>query len=683
VGASAGCNRLADEIPLEYNRLFALADVGQQAVSWGTGLFWPLLLSALFFLLPGGVLVVWLVREDSWIERVIVATGLSVAVYALLVYATLAGLQLSLPVLVGVLVACGLGILARLVLDWRRGRLRVPSLGRVWRHLIQDPAPLALLAIFVLVLGVRLFAVRHLVAPMWGDSYQHTMIAQLIADHGGLFDSWEPYAQLPTFTYHFGLHANVALYHWLSHFAGSEESMVQSVIWIGQVLNALAALALYPLAAKVSCGPRNRWAGVGTVLIAGLLMPMPMYYVNWGRYTQLAGQVILPAAVYLTWSLFEAPAGTRSRWWPRWGGWLITSWIAVVGLAVTHYRVLIIYFVFVFAWVLLSLRRATWRSTLLRVALLGLGVCVLFMPWFLRTFGGKIMVYFGAQLSTVPAKLPASEVQHNAIGNLATYMAPLAWLLLPVAVAVGLWRRQRGVLVVSLWWFLVFVITNPHWFGLPGSGAITNFAVFIAAYIPAGILLGWLFGWLVNRLNPHTGVRILLVLLVVGIGLWGARVRREDVRMPQHALVLPSDLSAMAWIRENTPQDARFLTNSFFAYGGTAIVGSDGGWWLPLLAGRANTVPPLNYALEQGPWPGYRLWVNDLTRQIQERGVDDPETVDELRAREITHVYIGQRQGRVNYAGPHVLSPEELLQSSYYRPVYHQDQVWVFELEEK
>jgi hypothetical protein len=337
----------------------------------------------------------------------------------------------------------------------------------------------------------------------------------------------------------------------------------------------------------------------------------------------------------------------------------------------------------VFAWVLLSLRRTTWRSTLLRVTWLGLGVLVLFMPWFLRTFAGKIMVYFGAQLSTLPAKLPVSEVQHNAIGNLATYMAPLAWLLVPVAVAVGLWRRQRGVLVVSLWWFLALVIANPQWLGLPGSGAITNFAVFIAAYIPAGILLGWLFGWLVNRLKPHTGVRILLVLLVVGIGLWGARVRRKDVRIPQHALALPSDLSAMAWIQENTPQDARFLINSFFAYGGTVIVGSDGGWWLPVLARRANTVPPLNYALEQGPWPGYRLWVNDLTRQIQEHGVDDPETVDELRAREITHVYIGQQQGRVNYIGPHVLSSEELLQSSYYRPIYHQDQVWVFELVEK
>ena len=344
---------------------------------------------------------------------------------------------------------------------------------------------------------------------------------------------------------------------------------------------------------------------------------------------------------------------------------------------------LIFYFVFVIAWILLSLRRATWRSTLLRAAWLGLGVFVFFMPWFLRTFAGKIMVYFGAQLTTVPAKLPASEVQHNAIGSLRPYMAPLAWLLLPVAVATGLWRRQRRVLVVSLWWFLIFVATNPQWFGLPGSGAITNFAVFIAAYIPAGILLGWLFGWLVDRLKPRTGVCVLLLLLVVGVGLWGANVRRKDVHIPQHALAWPSDLSAMAWIQENTPQDARFLTNSFFAYGGSAIVGSDGGWWLPLLAGRANTVPPLTYTLEQGPWPEYRLWVNDLTRQIQERGMDDPVMVDELRAREITHVYIGQQQGRVNYVGPHVLSHEELLQSSYYLPIYHQDEVWVFELVEK
>jgi len=42
---------------------------------------------------------------------------------------------------------------------------------------------------------------------------------------------------------------------------------------------------------------------------------------------------------------------------------------------------------------------------------------------------------------------------------------------------------------------------------------------------------------------------------------------------------------------------------------------------------------------------------------------------------------VGQRQGWVNYGGPYVLEPEQLLASPNYRLVYHQDRVWVFELQ--
>jgi hypothetical protein len=46
------------------------------------------------------------------------------------------------------------------------------------------------------------------------------------------------------------------------------------------------------------------------------------------------------------------------------------------------------------------------------------------------------------------------------------------------------------------------------------------------------------------------------------------------------------------------------------------------------------------------------------------------------RVRGIMHVYIGQRQGRVNQAGPHVLKPAELLADSHFRLVYREDRVW-------
>jgi hypothetical protein len=449
-------------------------------------------------------------------------------------------------------------------------------------------------------------------------------------------------------------------------------------------------LGLYPLALKVS---GSRWAGVAAVWIAGLGLPMPMYYVNWGRYTQLSGQVILVTAVVLTWMLLESRTsgsseGTgrvarvrgpawkdRARRLPSALGAYLPAWVAIAGLALTHYRVLVFYGAFVAAWLAIDAGRG-WR----RALGLGAGSLVIVAPWLVRALGGKIVDIVASQLTTAPDRLSSFSVQYNAIGNLSTYMPLVAWLLLPLAAALGLWRRRRGVGLVSLWWFLLFVATNPQILRLPGSGVITNFALFIAVYIPAGLLIGDLCGWLVALVGSRAWMRVLLALLIVGGGLAGARQRIGDMRIEQHALALQPDVEAMAWIRENTPPEARFLVNSFFAYGGSVIVGSDGGWWMPLLAGRANTVPPLNYSAEQGPWPEYRLWVNELTTIIQDRGVADPATVDELHRRGITHVYVGQRQGRVNYGGPYVLSPDVLRQSPYYRPIYHRDQVWVFEL---
>lgn len=231
---------------------------------------------------------------------------------------------------------------------------------------------------------------------------------------------------------------------------------------------------------------------------------------------------------------------------------------------------------------------------------------------------------------------------------------------------------------MSLWWFLLFIATNPDWLHLPGSGAISNFALFIAAYIPAGVLLGNLLAHSVARFGSRTSINALVALMLVAGGLVGVRARMGDVRASPHVLVTWPDLRAANWIQKNTPEDARFLISSFFS--GSVVVGSDGGWWLPLLAGRANTVPPLNYGMEGKLWPGYRKWVSEPTRQIQEAGLDNLTTLALLRDRGITYVYIGQRQGRVNYEGPDVLDPEVLLSSAHYRPVYHQDRVWVFEV---
>jgi hypothetical protein len=109
-------------------------------------------------------------------------------------------------------------------------------------------------------------------------------------------------------------------------------------------------------------------------------------------------------------------------------------------------------------------------------------------------------------------------------------------------------------------------------------------------------------------------------------------------------------------------------------------VGGDGGWWLPLLARRPITLPPMIYHNEAGPRPDYVNWVEELPRAILAEGVDDPAVLAMLRARGVTHVYIGQQRNEPYGGPPLLLQPEALLSSAHFQPVYHADRVWVFEV---
>lgn len=649
---------------------FLIVGFARQVLVW----FYVLLVGGLLYILPGWALLILLwpgARMLSWAEMLGLSGGLSLALYPLLLLWTdLVGLHL------GALYAWIPSLAALLALAWYYRAWRPSQLAPTWRRWTQSAhfwPDLALIVVIGLVVSVRLLVIDSLEAPMWGDSYQHTMMAQLIVDNGGLFDSWEPYAELQTFTYHFGFHAAVAAFHWITGLA-----LPQATLWTGQILNSLAVIALYPLAVRVG---GNRWAGVGAVLIAGLLMPMPMYYVNWGRYTQLAGQIILPVVVYLIWASFTPKPDDRRV--------LFLAALALSGLALTHYRVLIIALVFIPAVLLVACTKDHARLWLLQLLLLGVVAGLLCLPWFINTVAGKVLLTLTHRLATPAHAVASGTQQYNAIGDLSLYMPVLYWLFLPLGIAWGFWRRERGVVLICLWWFLLFLATNPRWLNLPGDGVITNFAIFIAMYIPAGLLLGSALSWLLEVIpgnsaswwRPPGYAAMMGVLLVLSVsGLWGTSWRIADVQVMQHALVTRADVRAAQWIQHHTLPDARFLVNSFFAYNNTSIVGSDGGWWLPVLAHRQTTLPPLTYSAERGPRPDYQQWINGLSTEVLDKGLDHPDVQAMLQERGVTYAYIGQRQGQVNYSGPLLLQPDQLRASPYFRLLYHQDRVWLFQV---
>jgi hypothetical protein len=670
--------------------------------------FWLGLLVAGFalYILPGWALLsLFYTRwgERRWAEKLALSGGMSLALYPLLyLYTSLLGARL------GMLYAWLPPTLAALYLLVKavRGYRNRPANSPGWQSALRLPAAcdMAFLAVTLLIFASRFWPLRTLAIPMWGDSYHHSMIAQLLVDHGGLFNSWAPYAEMQTFTYHFGFHTLVAGLHYLTGL-----DLPAATLWAGQLVNGLAVISLYPLALRLG---RNPWGGVIAVLLAGLLSPMPMYYVNWGRYTQLAGQVILVVGVYLTWEYLAREGMEAKR--ERWRIPLLIG-IALAGLALTHLRVVIMAALFIAAFCLVFLRRGTGVAILRRVLVMTAIAGLLFLPWLVHTFSGRTLDIFAGTL-----EIPAEQVVESAseatagtsivttsVGNLFDYLPALVWLSLPVLIGWGLWRRDRGILLVSLWWWLIWIAGEPGWYGLPGSGAISAFAVLIAAYIPAGLYYSAATGWLAERLRgtpsvpePATPeakdeiderpaeifagwrrlVNPLLALAVIAAACWGAWQRLGDVDIPDHALVLPPDLRAFEWVEANLPPESRFLLNGHLAFYDTTAVGTDGGWWLPLLAGRQTTIPPMNYAFEEEPWTGYQDWINSLYEEIQAKGIDHPDVLDELSERRISHVYIGQQQGSVSQFGQFNFDLQALQASPRYRLVYRQDRVWIFQV---
>ena len=653
---------------LVYDQRWVLLDLGWAVVS-GLRL---LAVAGLLYIVPGWALLAWLWpgKRLSWAERLGIAAGLSLALYPLLLLWTdLVGLHLG-PLYAWIPAVSGLVVLTWRYRDWR------PRKGwealRRWARSEALWPDLALLAVTGLSLGVRLLVVRSLDAPMWGDSYQHTMIAQLLVDHGGLFDSWEPYAPYRSLTVHFGFPAAVALFSWATG-VGS----VQATLLVGQLINGLAILTLYPLAVRLADG--NRWAGVGAVLVAGLFSPMPAYYVNWGRYAQLAGQAILPVALWLLW---ETAQGDSLSWKTS-----ALAGITLAGMTLAYYRMPFYYATFVLAWLIgwglpywgANIRH--WLRGLARLALIAGIALLLFLPWGFRIAGGHLATALGAGVAQgSPLELVLADYQ--IWRNVAFYVSQPLLIASLVALAWSLAQRCWPVASIGLWILGLASLVAGRLIRLPGTNMMQNFAVLIALYIPVGLLAGWLIGQmavLARRWAGKAGQWIVRTAIIVA-AVWAA-VGQIGIVQPSYIMVTRPDMKAMAWIRENTPPGARFLVEGFLIYGGYSAVGADAGWWIPLLAGRENTMPPQYALLNEAPADAeYTRRVVDLVACLETTSPGSLDGIQLLCDWDITHVYIGQGQGKVGTGVVQLFSPDALATSPVFSKVYQRDRVCILAL---
>ncbi len=686
--------------------LLAVLVPGPALVVWALGEAVKVLLLAgavlALWVLPGLALLRMLAPNAAlgWGSRLAMALGCGIALPPLLLLlASLIGLPWGRGATVAY-IALALG-----VLGWGFAfRLFQPgsSVSKDAGWDTQTPGlPSAFIVLLLGLLGLgfilRLYVMRDLATGLWGDSYHHTMIAQLLVENRGLFESWEPYAPLTTFTYHFGFHANVAFFHWLTGV-----SVPRSLVYTGQILNWATLPAAYLLTRQLT---RSRWAALIAMLLTGFVNQQPLYYINWGRYTQLDGQAMLPALLVAWILLLEAKGtgqeakGTRgftgfSRLSPLAPRLVLLSALLTASMMLTHYLVTLfaallvgVYIVVLFAvrwqeWTNDSADRALSFSRFsipLRVAgraVLAAGLAlVLAAPWLANTFGGFLVRNVAGNTGTgggepaAPAGLPPIDA-----GNVLPVLLGLAVLGAVFAVA----RREWRAGVLAVWALLLVAATQPYVFGLPGTGVVSTFAAYIALYMSLLPLAAYALATPLEALAQRS-TRLALGIAtaaVLGLSVWGLRWQQNIVD-PYFQLVRPADARAMEWIRDNTAPDDRFLVNTLPAYGETLMVGTDGGLWIPLLAGRQTTLPPLTYGSERSSIPDFSRQVREFSYAIRDYPPASPDGLDLLRDAGIAYIYTGSHQAPRT---DNVIDVEALRASPDYEVVYEQDGVVIFRL---
>jgi hypothetical protein len=538
-----------------------------------------------------------------------------------------------------------------------------------WRAMHNRWLVLVAVMLLAITLWVRFVQIRNLVLPAWVDSPQHALVTELVVMGGQVPHSYEPLLPVQNFIYHFGFHADVAFFHWLSGL-----DIPQAMLILGQVLNAASALLAYLLTWRLT----NRGlAALMAMLIVGLVSYMPAYYVSWGRYTQLTGLVLLPAALVTTLDWLEA--GKRDY------RLLGAAALLQAGLFLTHARVTIYGAGFVLAYLLCEsgaflLRRKRSHALELwgRATLLTLLALAFSGPWLLRVVGGisASLRSWGRTLSGDPS--------YNAF--------PMGLLLVPrnrqlLALAAlgtgwGLLRRRKETVWVLVWIVLVALLLNPGWLGLQATGLVNNATAVLSLFLPLSMLSGQAlaFAWdrayailvaLGGRIRPGNltlPLRVVMSVLVVGVALWSGWGMRSIVN-PVTVLATAEDMEAMSWIKEHTSPDAVFLINTRLWQLST-YAGTDGGYWIPQLTGRRTLLPALSYTFGT---PDYVRHIAAMAQVVSEaKNTDDSQLQNILEQEGVTHVYIGAK------GGP--LTPQMFLRSSRYRPVYSNGAVWIFEV---
>ena len=632
---------------------------------------------------PGYLLGRWLAFPQHPDHLVRLATHLCIGIACwplLFLWGATFGWQWTMPVAAAVPWLLALLAIVTAAHDfWRfRRPRRLPKRGVPDKALFY--AVLAIL--FLLSAFVRLYQIRNLVLPAWVDSVHHTAIVRLLVEQGTLPATYAPYAPDTPFFYHWGFHAIIAWCAWALQ-QTQPLQLAQLVLHLGQFFNLLAVLMIYA-GARLLTGSRH--AGLYAALFVGVVSWFPMYYVAWGRYTELAGLLPAPILLYRTWRLPRQPTA---------GATILVALLGA-GLFLTHVRVTV--FVLVGCLILaLWLAPRDWKALLVWLPAAGLAVLMV-APWLTHLLAahelqqrmGLIWENGGLLISSRnPVSWNYLLVRNNrelmaiasaGLSALFTWRKMATWgrllaVLCFLLTAYACYQQPRSArqllrryVIFSVYLLALALTLNLNWIGLRTLGFVTNNSALLAAFLPLTILAGSLCGWVFGAILP-AGLRwptAFLVTVIIGTaGAWQMR----SIVPPTTVLATAADLAAYSWIDQHLPPDAKFAVN-VQPWIGSTYVGTDGGYWIPLLTNRRSILPIALYTAN-GTSASLAHTNALLAAWVQHDAVDE-QLLQLLSANGVTHIYIGQQRSNGQV--------EKLTANRALRQIYAQNGVYLFAL---
>lgn len=473
-------------------------------------------------------------------------------------------------------------------------------------------------------LFINTYAVRHMVVGLGSDSNHHTLITQLIIWNKGLPNNYSPaYPEIITFNYHFGFHTLAAV---LSLLSGWEPRLI--VLVLAPILISLSGLAAAYFAWKVF---RSEAAMSIAGIIPSLIAVFPTAMLEWGRYPQTLGLIILSVFLAEYLSVKDDSAGKRKIF-------LIS--ILASGLSLTHYRVTVMGIMAVMVWEIFNLWRIKQNLQSLKARLLfngfiSLAVIFFVWPWFLKVYLNQFVGY--------PVQYSAPAESFFSILRLGTTALefPTNGILISVFALCGAWavfkRDKLGSWIFI--WMLLLLVSSWLTRGLKYT-TIDPVTVISSSFLPVAMMIGWGVNNLEKIKYYFIDMKILLQSMFLLACLWGAFHMNGLLNVPAAAYVKPEDLEAAKWIKQNTPEDACFMINTYrFEFSTNFIIGSDAGGWLPVLAQRCVVTYPMTSNIERFNHP------NALEKVVRihnlEGDLTSEEAIQLLSSAGIKYIYDG------------------------------------------